>query len=257
MGEDPGPEVPQLLPATFWGPLHAPRTSPGCWLWGCLGWAGGLYRAPHGLGMAQGLCWPFLHKGPADQADQASLPSGLQTAGHPWAPRLGSCRGGIDEPAMLACPSPGRAPPRTETAGGKGAERERSGGHCAGSEGGALEGSGGRRGRREAEGWWGKGGERPRVPAPWRPPGHVPIPSGRTVPSRKAHGGTAEDAREPEGVFHGEISETKAYFFRQDCLCSLLMAVPWPGARRPQTRSAGSSRPAVLICSPTSKQSFS
>ena len=148
------------------------------------------------------------------------------------------------------------APPGLRLQEGKG-QRERSGGQCAGSEGGALEGSGGRRGRREAEGWWGKGRERPRVPAPWRLPGHVPVLSGRTVPSRKAHSGTAEDAREPAGAFHGEISETKAYFFRQDCLCSLLMAVPWLGARRPQTRSAGSSRPAVLICSPTSKQSFS
>ena len=94
----------------------------------------------------------------------------------------------------------------------------------------------------------------PRALAPARP---RPVPSGRTEPSRTAHGGTVEDAREPAGAFHGEISETKAYFFRQDCLCSLLMAVPWLGARRPQTRSAGSSRPAVLICSPTSKQSFS
>ena len=55
------PHIPWLL-ATLWGPLQAPRTFHGCWLWGCLGWAGGLSRAPHGLRMAQGLGWPLLHK---------------------------------------------------------------------------------------------------------------------------------------------------------------------------------------------------
>lgn len=70
----------------------------------------------------------------------------------------------------------------------------------------------------------------PRAPAPARP---RPRPE---WPHRAQQGGPRQDSRGRSRAFHGEISETKAYFFRQDCLCSLLMAAPWPGARRPQTR---------------------
>lgn len=41
------------------------------------------------------------------------------------------------------------------------------------------------------------------------------------------------------------LSETKAYFFRRDGLCSYLMTSPWPGAqsRRPGGLAAGGSNP--------------
>ena len=119
-------------------------------------------------------------------------------------------------------------------------------------------------GRRRKEGW-GRGGERPELPAPLRPPrprpSPVPVPSSPEWPHRAQQEGPRQ--RGPgQPRAGGErskkrfISETKAYFFRQDCLCSYLMAAPWLGSRRPQTRSAVSLRPAVLIWSGTSKRAF-
>ena len=129
-GGGPGPEVPQLLPATLWGPLQAPAHP---------------MAAGHSLGTPAGtphIPWllalglPGVGRGPVSGSPRSQDGSGVGLASSPQSrspltrqtrlpclpgsrlqgtrgpPRLRNCRGGTDKPAMLACPTAGRAPPQ-------------------------------------------------------------------------------------------------------------------------------------------------
>lgn len=119
-GGDPGPEVPQLLPATLWGPLQAPRTSHGCWLWGCLGWARGLSRDGSGVVLAS------FPQSRTPLTRQTGLPCllGSRMQGTQGPPGFGTA--GVAQTSLPCWPAPPQAEhlPRTEIAGGKGAEGE-------------------------------------------------------------------------------------------------------------------------------------
>ena len=232
------PHIPRLLALGLPGVGRGPVSG---WLRGCAG----LFSTK---------------RDPADQADRAALPSRLQTAGHPWVPRLQNCRGGTDKPAMLACPTAGRAPPqdsdrRRERGRGRGLEdsvqevREELWRGVEGEEEG------------EAEGQWGRGGERPRVPAPQRQPSRVlscpEWPHCAQQEGPRQHGRGA--ARAGGSVPRRDLLVKQKHIFSGRTVCAVCswQCLGWgPGGRRP-ARSAVSSRPAVLICSTTSKQGFS
>lgn len=65
-------------------------------------------------------------------------------------------------------------------------------------------------------------------------------------PHRAQQEGPRQHGRGPAGAGgitpRGNLLAKQKHMF-QAGLCSFLMAVPWPGARRPQTHSAVSSRP--------------
>lgn len=113
-----------------------------------------------------------------------------------------------------------------------------------------VEGEG--RGRRKGGG--GGAGRGPQSPRPGARPARP------EWPHRAQQEGPRQHGRGPAGAGgitpRGNLLAKQKRMF-QAGLCSFLMAVPWPGARRPQTHSAVSSRPVVLICSLTSKQGFS
>ena len=115
---------------------------------------------------------------------------------------------------------------------------------------GGGRGRGGGGGRAVGEG-------RGEAPSPRAPAPALPVRSG---PHRAQQEGPRQHGRGPAGAGgitpRGNLLAKQKRMF-QAGLCSFLMAVPWPGARRPQTHSAVSSRPVVLICSLTSKQGFS
>lgn len=173
----------------------------------------------------------------------------LQSAGLPSVPQASGRRGwgwgGVGaerspHPDLPPPPRPGAPPPPPRSPKGKGAERglgrrraQEVREELEGREGGGLgEGAGG-----------GRGGGAGEAPAPGRGPSGPQVPIAG-CPHRARQEGRRQRGR-GERRAGGErsekrfISATKAYFFRQGCLCSYLMAAPWPGAQRPQTRSAG------------------
>ena len=198
------PHIPWLL-ATLWGPLQAPAHPMAAGSGVAWGGQGACLGLPTVSGWLRGWAGLFSTKQePADQADQAALPSRLQTAGHPWAPQASELQGWHRQACHAGLPHRRPStPPGLRSQEGKG-QRERSGGQCAGSEGGALEGSGrgGGEGGRRAVGEGQGEAPRPRAPVPAQP---RPVRSGHTVPSRKAQGSTAEDQPGPAGALRVEI----------------------------------------------------
>lgn len=120
--------------------------------------------------------------------------------------------------------------------------RERSGadGWEAGEAGEAREAGrpGGRGGWRSRALLAGLGQTRPgdRAGPPWACleavcPGQDPMPSAEQEGPARQWPAQGELRARGECSKERFISETKAYFFRQDCLCSYLMTSPWPGAQ--------------------------
>lgn len=102
--------------------------------------------------------------------------------------------------------------------------------------------------RVEWGGWPGRPGRPGRPGAPGRPgissargprwacpeatrPGQDPVPGAEREGPARQWPAQGEPRACGECSKERFISETKAYFFRQDCLCSYLMTSPWPGAQ--------------------------
>lgn len=62
-------------------------------------------------------------------------------------------------------------------------------------------------------------------------PGQDPVPGAEQEGPARQWPAQGEPRARGECSKERFISETKAYFFRQDCLCSYLMTSPWPGAQ--------------------------